>query len=147
VIWKANRAKTRIANKLSKKSNDLNLICKEITEKIYKSSSNKERLRTLMEEYKFRLPTKSAILAVLYPNDFSVYDFRVCESLEEYKYLKNDISDFEKLWTGYCNYLREVKQYNPGKTNFVDADRNLWGKSFYYELKNNIKTGFKRKIF
>ena len=35
-----------------------------------------------MRDWKLRLPTASAVLTVLYPEDFTVYDQRVCKMLD-----------------------------------------------------------------
>jgi len=146
IIWKANRAKTKIADRLLKLKKDANLdsICKELTQQIaYKEP--KERLRILFEDYKFLLPMASAILSILYPDEFSVYDVRVCGILENFKDLGN-ITNFEKLWKEYEKYLTAVKAYNPSKKNYIEADQNLWGKSFYDELTVDIKTNFARLL-
>jgi hypothetical protein len=145
IIWKANRAKSRIAKRLFKRCNDLDSICKEITQRVNKATSSKERLRIFIEDYEFRFPTASAILSILYPDKFSVYDVRVCGILKNFKELAN-ITNFEKLWKGYEKYLSAVKEYNPSKKNYTEADQNLWGKSSYDELKNDIDTNFFRLL-
>lgn len=47
-----------------------------------KARSPEARLQVLMAGWKFRLPAATAILSVFYPDEFSVYDYRVCEELK-----------------------------------------------------------------
>ncbi len=64
----------------------------------------KEKLHFLMTgKNRFMLPMATAILSVLYPDDFTIYDYRVCEEL---KYTLNlgNITKFENLWEGYLKY-------------------------------------------
>lgn len=145
IIWKANRAKSKTAERLLKEKANLDLTCKELTQKISKAPCAKERLRILFTDYKFLLPTASAILSVLYPDDFSVYDIRVCGILNDFTKLSNK-TNFEKLWKEYEKYLIAVKAYNTSKKNFTEADQNLWGKSFYDELTTDIETNFERLL-
>ena len=144
IIWKANRAKTKVANKLREiaKSNDLNQICKQITLGISNKKSNEEKLRFLLTEWKFRLPMASAILTVLYPNDFTVYDVRVCNILQKYNNLINKKT--EDTIKGYFEFLKDVKMKVPEKESLRDKDRYLWGKSFYEDLCKDIECGFER---
>ena len=101
IIWKANRAKTRIAQRLMKRGyRSLDDAVCELTTEIARQTDNKSRLRCLMEGWGFHLPMASAILTVLYPDDFTVYDIRVCDSLG-IGYKLHNITDFNNLWLGY----------------------------------------------
>lgn len=147
IIWKANRVKSKIAQKFGKES-PLDEAISKLTRAIYQARTNKEKLRILIcGDYGFYLPTASAILSVLYPDDFSVYDYRVCDILKEClktdKYHKIKYWIFERLWDGYLDYLNQVKLIS-GKKNFRDADKYLWGKSFYTQLQKDIKNHFER---
>ena len=84
----------------------------------------------------------SAILAVLYPERFTVYDERVCGSLKKFKNLKN-LVNFERQWSGYQDFKREVEQAVKRKSTLRDKDRYLWGKSLHDQLKKDIEQGFK----
>ncbi|MGJ9384908.1 hypothetical protein [Salipaludibacillus sp. CF4.18] len=58
----------------------------------------KEKLRYVMKAWDFRLPMATAILTVLYPDDFTVYDVRVCEQLGgDHHKLKNRVN-FDNIW-------------------------------------------------
>jgi len=141
IIWKANRAKSKIAKRLMKMNSNLDQAIKDLTNKIFVAEENKEKLRILLEDYGFRLPMASAILSLLYPNYFTIYDVRVCETFPEYKGLDNLI--FENLWKGYCNYIESVRNYETQNLSLRDKDRLLWGKSFYEQLQKDIKSYFR----
>ena len=46
-------------------------------------------MRILIEDWAFRLPMASAILTVLYPDSFTVYDIRVCSELQNHHGVRN----------------------------------------------------------
>ena len=83
VIWKANRAKSRISGLLLGKANSLEGAVTDLTSKIAAQKNNKSKLKLMISGWGFRLPMASAVLTVLYPKDFTVYDFRVCDLLEQ----------------------------------------------------------------
>ncbi|MGA8368186.1 MAG: hypothetical protein ACLQMT_01965 [Candidatus Acidiferrales bacterium] len=142
VIWKANRAKSKIADRLrSKGYTNLDAAVHALTSQIAAAPSAKERLRVLVEGWKFRLPMASAILTVLYPEDFTVYDVRVCGMLGDFQAIQ-DRADFETLWYGYCGYLAAVVHKAPSSLSLRDKDRWLWGRSFAKQLKTDISNGF-----
>jgi hypothetical protein len=143
IIWKANRAKTKIAQRLLKYNPDLEQSVKDLTGKIFSASDDKERLKVLIVDYKFRLPMSSAILSLLYPRNFTVYDIRVCDSLKSFKGLDN-VTNFEKLWLSYKGYISNVKEYEPQNLSLRDKDRFLWGKSFYEQLNNDLINRFQK---
>lgn len=145
LIWKAGRAKTHHVKRLLKDkslSENLDSISEKITSEIYNADNDKHRLEILMcKAYGFHLPTASAILSVLYPKTFSVYDYRVCEQLEAFHELVY-ITDTEKVWNEYQKYLVAVKDKS-GKSDLREADKYLWGKSAYEQLEKDIKANFK----
>ena len=66
VIWKAERAKSRIAVRLLKRGhNSLDEAVRELTTEIARSRTPKEKLYCLVEKWGFRLPMASAILRPL----------------------------------------------------------------------------------
>jgi hypothetical protein len=101
----------------------------------------KEKLRHLLETWGFRLPMASAILTVLYPDEFSIYDVRVCDTLGAFHAL-GDWTNFDRVWEGYKEYLARVREEGPDGSSLRDADRYLWGKSFHDQLCRDIKRGF-----
>ncbi len=83
----------------------------------------------------------SAILTVLYPDEFSVYDVRVCGELGGFSELSN-ITKFERLWPRYLEFLQAVERAAPEGLTLRDKDRYLWGKSFSCQLVNDIGSKF-----
>lgn len=86
VIWKANRAKSKGATRMKNKGHsDLVTAVDALLRAVRGAADNRGRLRVLVEEWRFRLPMASAILSVLYPEEFTVYDVRVCNVLGDFK--------------------------------------------------------------
>ena len=143
VIWKANRAKTKVAKRLlGNTDKTLDEVVVELTKKIAAQGTPKDKMRLLMfGGIRFRLPMASAILTVLYPDEFTVYDYRVCEALGGFGNLTN-ITNIDKLWEGYSAFKSAVVSNSPPELSLRDRDRYLWGKSFRDQLTSNIETGF-----
>jgi len=135
VIWKANRAKGKIKAKLLKHKVSLEQSVKKLTNEIFKASDSKERLKILLDGWKFNLPMATAILTILYPKDFTVYDIRVRKELgiEDFAGRKNQIEKY------FSEFLPMVKEKVKGE-DLRDKDRYLWGKSFYEDLINFLKS-------
>lgn len=144
IIWKANRAKTKIAKRLKKKGyNNLDEAVRALTTELALQKSDKERLRCLIQYWGFLLPMASAILTVLYPEEFTIYDVRVCDSLGDCHRLSN-VTDFEKLWKGYIDFKNKVSLAVDDELSLRDKDRYLWGKSFYEQLSNDVQNVFNK---
>src|SRR5258708_5885958 len=96
IIWKANRAKSVTAKRLQKWSlpgESLDALCHRLTAELYRAPDDEARFMVLVDKpWTFPLPTASAILAVLYPEVFTVYDYRVCEQLENFETLVNIVN-------------------------------------------------------
>lgn len=86
----------------------------------------------------------SAILSVLYPQYFTVYDVRVCGIVSGFDNLTS-IADFEQLWSSYQQYIQAVKDAVPFRYSLRDKDRWLWGKSFAEQLENDIERRFEKQ--
>ena len=137
IIWKANRSKTIIKKRLKRFDKDLNKVVRKITSELFNKENPKEKLRYLMFQCGFRLPMASAILTVLYPDEFTVYDVRVCDMLRDFHKLQNK-TKFDKIWEGYEVFKKTVSNAVPEEANLRDKDRCLWGKSFCEDLKEFI---------
>ena len=149
IIWKANRAKSKTAHHIiglgSLPGNNLNERVRHLTKTLFRIREPKERLRYLMKDLEFRLPTASAILTVLYPEEFTVYDERVCGELprgEEHSRLANK-SDYDSIWNGYRRYMEAVVKEAPDSLSLRDKDRYLWGRSFYIQLSKDLANEFR----
>lgn len=132
IIWKSNRSKSRIVKKLGG-NYKFGAKVISITSQVFKAKEHKNKMSILMSNG-FRLPIASAILSVLYPDQYSVYDYRVCEILQAeigaLEYIKIQSWTFDRLWKGYNEYLRDVLLCS-GKSDYRSADKYLWGKSFF----------------
>ena len=146
IIWKANRAKTRISKLIKKKrkgNERLKDLIKELTQGISDKQLPEEKMEWLISDWRFRLPIASAILTVLYPDEFTIYDVRVCKTIDSHKSLA-DRTKFQNLWKGYLEYKDKVSQYGP-EMSLREKDKYIWGESFYTDLKEDSVNEFRKK--
>jgi hypothetical protein len=101
-------------------------------------------MKILIDNWKFRLPMASAILTVLYPMSFTIYDFRVCGVLDGFHNLVNK-TNFDSLWDGYESFIAAVNKVGPSEYSLRDKDRWSWGKSFSQHLEKDIAEEFQKK--
>lgn len=138
IIWKANRAKTRVRDRLNKRDGSFTAAVQNIAASLYASDCPKRRLEVLMKDWQFRLPMATAILTILYPSEFTVYDVRVCGELGKFRELANrKFSD--RLWNDYQRFLDAVKDATPAGLSLRDKDRYLWGRSFYNGVTKDLQ--------
>ncbi len=143
VIWKANRAKSVTAKRLMSRAvgdETLDDVCRRLTKSISMASDNEGRFRVLWD-WNFRLPMASAVLSVLFPEDFTVYDYRACEQLAlmgagDHAGL-DEKRPFEARWVGYAKFIDAVRASSPGSS-LRDADRALMGQSQAQQLERDI---------
>jgi hypothetical protein len=144
IIWKANRAKSVTAKRLRKCSmpgETLDALCHRLTGEVHRAQSPKACFLVLfLPPWEFALPMASAILTVLYPDVFTIYDYRVCAELGGFSNLVN-ISDPERFWTGYNDFIQAVRT-GSAEMNLRDKDRFLVGQSMSKQLNHNIETWF-----
>jgi hypothetical protein len=95
----------------------------------------------LADEWGFRLPTTSAVLTVLYPDDFTVYDDRVCKQLGKFQDLVNR-TNIDRLWAGYLDFKQAVERAADAELSLRNKDRVLFGKSKADQLREDIELGF-----
>ena len=139
IIWKSNRNKSKIKNKLTNIGKEKNLktldtIIKKVTSEIFIQKRKEDKLKILLDTWKFRLPIASAILTVLYPEEFTVYDDRVLNEI-----ILKDFVGRKKQITKYFNdYIPKVIIEGEGDT-LRDKDKYLWGRSFYRDLVKFIE--------
>jgi hypothetical protein len=144
VTWKANCSKVRIARRLLvRRPGDLQTAVSDLASDVATAKNNKDRMRALIEKWHLRLPTASAILTVLFPEEFTVYDVRVCDLLGDFRDAQNK-ADFDKLWTRYSDYVAKIRTF-PG-TSLREKDKNLSGQSFYADLTKDIAGRFRRRV-
>jgi hypothetical protein len=144
IVWKANRAKSKVARKLIKfNKGTLNETVKILTNEISNGKTSKDKLAILVEKWGFYLPIASAILTVLYPTEFTIYDSRVCDILQKYQELADEMK-IDQIWNGYQAYMQSIIECEPKELNLRDKDRYLWGKSFYKQLNEDINNSFEK---
>jgi hypothetical protein len=129
--WKAPRARTRHLKRLAKRSGSFEVATRVIAACLHTVKEPQERLRLLLQDWKFYLPTATAIVAVLYPDTYTIYDVRVCDALGGFHKLNRTWS--QELWVGYQEFIEAVraealKAGAPAGTSLRDCDRWLWGK-------------------
>jgi hypothetical protein len=145
VIWKANRAKSKVARRLlvkaPEKVADLDVIVGDLTKALFEAETPRERLRILMEDWGFFLPMASAVLSVLWPDSFTVYDVRACDQLGQYHQLAN-WTRFDRIWRSYRQFRDAVLAAGPEGLSLRDTDRYLWGRSTALQLRDDIARRF-----
>lgn len=137
VIWKANRAKSRIARRLLRKHGSLEEACRTLTSSLFKARSPERCLGLLLGEWQFRLPMATAILTVLWPEEFTIYDVRVCAQLQQFQRLGAKSS--ASVWREYCDYRDTVDRAVRSDMPLRDKDRYLWGRSAIAQLQGDIQ--------
>ena len=141
VIWKANRAKTKIAKRIRQLGNgDLDKGVHDFTSAIARAATAQEKLSVLLE-HGFLLPMATAILTVLYPNEFTMYDVRVCDALGDFHRLAN-LTKLSTIWAEYTRFVQSVKAATPAQLSLRDKDRYLWAKSFAQQLTHDVEREF-----
>jgi len=148
VIWKANRSKSLTARRLLSLNPGLSLdeIVEEMGNQIARASDRRSQMEVLWKNYRMKLPMASAILTVLYPDDFTVFDVRAQASLgmgDELLKPSNSTS-FERVWGAYEVFEQRVRAAHPQLTSLRDKDRALWAQSFHTQLIQDIKLGFSK---
>jgi len=138
LTWKANRSKNKAKERLKGIADgSFKSSVHRISRALSSSTSSVEKLRLLMKDWGFRLPTATAILTVLYPDEFTVYDVRVCNSLKAFHRLESRRFT-EKLWGDYLNFKAAVERAGPKNLSLRNKDRYLWGKSLYEQSSTDI---------
>jgi hypothetical protein len=145
IIWKANRAKSKVAPRLLACGfDDLDDAVRALTKSIARADGPQSRMEDLLKDWGFRLPMASAILTVLYPDDFTVYDVRVCQQLQGFFGIDN-VADFGEQWNKYEEYVQRVRQQPNAPGSLRENDKWLWGKSFEEQLRRDIRARFEKK--
>jgi len=136
IIWKRNASKTHIKERIlnGQPVSMLPKIIEKITRSIYNAPTKEKKLQVILDfGIGIRLSIASAILTILYPDDFSVYDYRVRGE-------DKDISSFQtekSIRVYFGEYISKVKKSEP-HLSLRDCDRTLWAKSWYEDLQKFI---------
>jgi hypothetical protein len=123
--WKSPRARAKHVHRLAQGRSFAEAAIM-IGNHLYVAASDNDRLRILMTVWRFPLPTAAAILTVLYPNIFTMYDVRVCDALGHFHELAHRRWS-SRTWSDYEMFVSAVKRAAPADLSLRDADRWLWG--------------------
>jgi hypothetical protein len=139
--WKAPRARTKHRSRLAKKAGSFGRAVSEIAAELRAATTPEEKLRLLLTNWGFQLPTATAVLTVLYPDIFSVYDIRVCNMLRDFHKLGSRKWS-SKTWEEYQRFISAVRGEAPPGLSLRDCDRWLWGKDkrerLFRELRESV---------
>lgn len=145
VIWKANRAKSLMARRMLGNGHpSLEDAVGALTRAVHQAPTGEARFMVLVRDWAFRLPMASAVLTVLHPNDFTVYDVRACDALGGYHGIGGR-TDPRTLWAGYCEFRKAVRAAAPQGLSLRDQDRFLWARSAAEQLRNDLVSSFTAK--
>ena len=142
VIWKRNASKTRVKRGLG--GSNLDSKIKKITSDVFREPNDKERLEILVGIRGIGIAIASAILTILYPERFTVYDFRVLEEINKHSKTE-EIRKIENLPKqrqpeAYLRYLARVKDFAKAhKLSLRNCDRVLWARSWHEDLQDFLK--------
>lgn len=135
VRWKANRAITKVAKSLlAVGKTDLETIARTLTRQVAEATTSRERFMVVSDRWRMRLPMASAILTVMYPEDFTVYDVRACAMLGGFGTLAMR-TNVESRWSGYLEFKDAVEHRAPAHLSLRDKDRHLWALSRHRGLE------------
>ena len=129
IIWKANRSKSKLASRLIRKypklkpAQALEKAATSFTKALAAAETHEGRLLLAIGDWKFRLPMASAILTVLWPEDFTVYDYRVCEELLQgefgnFRWLSDKAAN-HNLWLTLLRLSRGCKESSAERDPFT----------------------------
>lgn len=135
LVWKANRAKNYAKKRLKAKAGTFAEAVRQIADGLRNATSRKQRIETLMQRWGFRFATATAILTILCPDEFTVFDTNVCDEIGfDYRpWADRGFSD--ALWQYYESYQQAVIAQTPGETALRDRDRFLFGRYVHKQLE------------
>ena len=109
---KAARARTKHLRRLTE-GRSFSQAADDLARALYGAPDDEGRLKLLLGvPWSFALPTATAILAVLYPDRFTVYDIRVCDALGDVHRLRTRRWS-ERSWADYCRSSRRSARLCP----------------------------------
>jgi hypothetical protein len=130
VIWKSNRAKTKIKRGLI----DAGKTVEELMREVSQAETAQAKVVALTEVWGIGLAIASAILAVCYQEEFTVLDYRTWETLEQEKVegLPKGFPMSPEEYIQYCQACRRFAEQMG--LSLRDLDRALWAKNWEDDL-------------
>lgn len=135
--WKSPRARTRQQRRLAVIAGSFDAAAHGIAADLRSAIGPEQQLGLLLTKWGFLLPTASAVLAVLYPNTFTIYDIRVCNTLKAFHQL-GKMKWSPEFWKEYQRFLVAVRDAAPQGLSLRDCDRWLWGQNKRQALLNEL---------
>lgn len=130
VIWKSNRAKTKIKNGLSAIGKTVD----ELMRAVGTTPEQVTKVDLLLATPGIGLAMASAILTVCYPQEFTVLDYRAWETLKllDIPDLPTRTPGTASEYVGYCRACKVFAQHIG--VSLRDLDRVLWAKNWEDDL-------------
>lgn len=134
VIWKSNRAKTKIKQGLAQAGLTVGALMTQLAE----AATPAAKVATLLQVWGIGLPMASAILSVCYPQEFTVCDYRAWETLQELGVtgLPSHQPTTIAAYLRYCQVCRAFAEHH--QLSLRDLDRALWAKNWEGDLHELI---------
>lgn len=130
LTWKSNRTKTKIKQGLAAAGQTPGQLMRDVS----LAGAPDVKVKTLLRIWGIGLPIASAILAVCYPETFTVLDERAWESLQQIAVegLPRRFPASVRGYLQYCDTCRSLAE----QTGFSlrDLDRALWARSWENDL-------------
>jgi thermostable 8-oxoguanine DNA glycosylase len=130
VIWKSNRAKTKIQSGLHAAGKTVEELMREVSQ----AETPQGKVKALTQVWGIGLAMASAILTVCYPDKFTVLDYRAWETLtgESMAGLPQRFPESAEEYVQYCQACRRLA-HQVGLS-LRDLDRALWAKNWKDDL-------------
>lgn len=130
VIWKSNRAKTRVKRGLK----EARLSVADLMAQLTSASTAAEKVNALLQVQGIGLPMASAILTVCFPTEFSVLDYRSWAVLQDMGVVGSlqGKPNTVGAYLQYCQVCRALAAQHG--LALRDLDRALWAKSWEDDL-------------
>jgi len=135
VVWKSNRAKTKIMRGLD----DAGKSVQELMNEVAQAATPREKVEVLISVWGIGLAMASAILTVCDPKTFTVLDYRAWETLRAVS-VQGLPQRYPATSDEYLDYCAVCKRLADGVGMCLrDLDRALWAKSWRDDLREMVQ--------
>ena len=130
IVWKSNRAKTKIRRGLDDAGVSTEVLMREVNE----ADTPLAKAEALLRIEGIGLAMASAVLAVCYPEEYTVLDYRAWETLLQWP-VEGLPPHYPWTSQGYLQYCQACRALADKKgLSLRDLDRALWAKSWEDDL-------------
>jgi hypothetical protein len=135
IVWKSNRSKTYVRDGLAAAGTSPGELMREVG----RAHHPMAKIETLLAVSGIGLPIASAILAVCYPDEFTVLDYRAWASLYRASVdgLGSHLPRSPEQYLEYCQLCKRLAKQ--AAISLRDLDRALWAKSWEDDLHRLIE--------